>query len=291
MKMRVVVLGILTLGACEKAITIHLPPTSPELVVEGYIYVGKPPVVILTHTIGYFSRVNPGIVDSSFVHGAVITVSDGPQVQTLREYVVDTTGGNKVFFYSSDTSKLSQVFQGTQGHTYSLRIQAESKIWTATTTIPQGGDSLDSLWVVYPQARDDSGKAVLMGQIIDPPQPGNYIRYFTRTNSGPFLPGINSAYDDQLTNGTTYSTTIQPGFDKSNPLDSSAKGLFNRGDTVTVELCNIDQGTFQFWRTYDYSYANTGNPFSSPILVLGNISGAQGYWGGYEQQFKTIIIH
>ncbi len=291
MKMLVVFLGMITLGACEMAITIHLPPSSPELVVEGYIYVGKPPVVILTHTIGFFSRVNPGIVDSSFVHGAMVTVSEGANSQNLREYAIDTTGGNRIFLYTADTSQPSRAFPGSPGHTYALRIQVQGQVWTASTTIPQGGDSLDSLWVIYPQAKDDSGKVVLMGEITDPPQAGNCIRYFTKTNSGPFLPGINSAYDDELTNGTTYATTIQAGFDKSDPLDSGSRGLFNRGDTVTVELCNIDQATFQFWRTYDYSYANTGNPFSSPITVLGNIPGALGYWGGYEQQLKTIIIH
>jgi hypothetical protein len=287
---RLIAIGFMALTACEKPITIHLAGSAPQLVVEGYIYSGQPPVVILTHSIGFFSRISTAIVDSSFVHGAVITVSNGLQTQTLREYVIDTTNGNSVFFYSADSSKLGQVFVGVPGYSYTLHIQAEGKSWSAVTTIPSGGDYLDSLWVVNPPGKHDSGKVILMGEIYDPPEPGNYIRYFTQINSGPFLPGMNSVYDDELTNGTTYTTHIDPGFNKSNPVDSSGHGFFPTGDTVTVELCNIDKATYDFWRTYDYSFSSTSNPFSSPIQVLGNVPNALGYWGGYEEQFKSIII-
>jgi hypothetical protein len=41
----------------------------------------------------------------------------------------------------------------------------------------------------------------------------------------------------------------------------------------------------------EFNYGSTGNPFASPNKVLGNISnGALGYFGGYANQFKTIII-
>jgi hypothetical protein len=41
----------------------------------------------------------------------------------------------------------------------------------------------------------------------------------------------------------------------------------------------------------EYSYSAIGNPFSTPIKVLGNISnGALGYFGGYGSQYHTLII-
>ncbi|HVB04248.1 MAG TPA: DUF4249 family protein [Chitinophagaceae bacterium] len=282
------ILLILTSG-CEKAIHIVIPGSASQLVVEGYIYSGLPPVVILSHSLGFFSKISSSLIDSSFVHGATITVSNGIQTQTLKEYALDTTGGNTIYFYSADSSRPLQIFTGVPGNTYSLHIITGGTSYTASTSIPKGGDILDSLWVIYPPLKADSGKAILMGSITDPPQPGNCIRYFTRINSGPFLPGFNSVFNDDLTNGTTYSTEIAPGFDKNNITDSAHR-FFQVGDTVTVELSNIDQATYNFWHTYDYSFTNTGNPFSSPILILGNVPGALGYWGGYEQQYKTIII-
>jgi len=41
----------------------------------------------------------------------------------------------------------------------------------------------------------------------------------------------------------------------------------------------------------EYTYSSVGNPFSSPITVIGNISnGALGYFGGYATQYRSIII-
>ena len=58
-----------------------------------------------------------------------------------------------------------------------------------------------------------------------------------------------------------------------------------------IKLCNIDKGTYDFWRTYEFSFQSIGNPFSSPIRILGNISNdALGYFGGYGAQYRTVII-
>jgi len=58
-----------------------------------------------------------------------------------------------------------------------------------------------------------------------------------------------------------------------------------------LKLCNIDKATYDFWRTFEFNFQSIGNPFSSPIKVLGNISGnALGYFGGYAAQYRTLII-
>ena len=80
------------------------------------------------------------------------------------------------------------------------------------------------------------------------------------------------------------------GFDK-NAEFSDSLSFFKRGDTVTLKLCNIDKVTYDFWRTYEFSFQSIGNPFSSPTRILGNISNdALGYFGGYGAQYHTIII-
>ena len=60
-----------------------------------------------------------------------------------------------------------------------------------------------------------------------------------------------------------------------------------RGDSVTVKLANIDKATYDFWRTMEYNYQSIGNPFSSPTVVMSNISNdALGYFGGYAAQYN-----
>ena len=60
---------------------------------------------------------------------------------------------------------------------------------------------------------------------------------------------------------------------------------------LTAKLANIDKATFDFWRTMEYNYQSIGNPFSSPTVVLSNVSNnALGYFGGYAAQYKSVKI-
>ena len=128
----------------------------------------------------------------------------------------------------------------------------------------------------------DSAYVNLKGRITDPPGLGNYSRYFTSVNGAVFLPGLNSVFDDQITDGTTYDITIPQGVNRNYSIDRNTYGFFNKGDSVVVKFANIDKATYDFWRTMEYNYSSVGNPFSTPTQVISNISnGALGYFGGY----------
>ena len=128
-----------------------------------------------------------------------------------------------------------------------------------------------------------------MVKATDPPGLGNYIRYFTKKNSGSFLPGENSVFDDQVIDGTTYEVPLDPGINRNNRVDGDR--TFRRGDTVTLKFCNIERATYQFWISMEFAYQSIGNPFVSPNKVLGNVSnGALGAFCGYAVFYKTLII-
>ncbi|HZI00624.1 MAG TPA: DUF4249 family protein, partial [Flavisolibacter sp.] len=139
-------------------------------------------------------------------------------------------------------------------------------------------------------AFDDTTKVNVLVRLKDSPGLGDYLRYFTKRNSLPFLPAENSVYDDIFIDGKSYEVPVDPGIDRNNRLTNEANA-FKRGDTVVFKLSMIDRGTYDFWRTMEYSFQAVGNPFASPIKVSGNISnGALGYFGGYASQFRTLII-
>jgi hypothetical protein len=169
----------------------------------------------------------------------------------------------------------------------------EGRKYQASTLIPAFNRRIDSLWwepLKLPQSAEDSQKAVLMLRGTDKPGLGSYIRYFTKTNNGPYLPGGNSVFDDQVIDGTTYTVTVDKGVDKNAPA-SRDDAYFNRGDTVMFKLCDIDRQTYDFWRTLEFSFQSVGNPFSSPVKVLGNVSGgALGCFSGYAAQYRRVII-
>lgn len=276
--------------SCEKTVSFKLDTVTPKLVVEATIENGEPPMVFLSRSLAYFSTLNPDSLAASFVLNADVWVSNGTRTHKLKLYSSPLPGGFTGYYYSVDSSSLSTAFIGELNKTYSLRISWEGKEYTAATTIPGITRRIDSLFWKDAPAGNIPNKAILMIRATDPPGFGDYIRYFTKQNQDPFYPGLNSVFDDQVIDGTTYEIQVERGVPRNN-VSGETYSFFDKGDTVSLKLCNIDKATFDFWRTMEFTYSSVGNPFSSPTKVLSNISGgALGYFGGYAAQFKKIVI-
>src|SRR5690625_3020703 len=260
-----------------------------KLVVEGIIENGKPPYIILTRSQDYFSAINIDLLKKIFVHHAEITVSAKGRQITLVEKEKDTSMGAKFYYYAP---KGSNNFKGIPGTTYQLSINDNGKIFEAETTIPSHGFKLDSLWwePATKNGKPDSSKAFLIARIYDPVERGNYARYFTKRNSEPFYPGLVSVAEDEITNGKVFNFQLDRGVSKNTKVDREDFGYFAPGDTVILKFCNIDKDTYDFWKSWEYSWSNNSNPFATPTTVKGNIPGALGYWGGYQAQYRSIII-
>lgn len=284
------VIPVLFFSSCEKGIQFKLDDVSSKLVVEATIENGQPPVVYLSKSQGYFSKIDLNVLASSFVHNAEVYVSNGTLTHKLKEYSIPVGGGYNFYFYSNDPSSPSTAFVGDLNKSYSLRIVSEGKEYTSVTTIPNITRRIDSLfWKPAPPGNEPE-KVSLMVRAYDPPGFGDYIRYFTKRNSEPFYPGLVSVFDDQVIDGSTYEIQVERGVDR-NETHSDGYSFFDKGDTVTLKVCNIDKATFDFWRTMEYTYSTVGNPFSSPTKVVSNIKGGGlGYFGGYASQYRTIII-
>jgi hypothetical protein len=286
---------LLIFSSCEKNINLEVQNQQPKLVVDASIENNNFPRVALSTSLNYFSSVTPQELSNSFVHDAVVTVSDGATTAQLKEYSFTDTSGYTLYYYTIDASNPSSAIMGQFNKQYQLYIKTtDGAKYTATTTIPLLTKKCDSLWWKSAPNVDDTTLCVMFGRFIDPPGLGNYIRYFTRINSGRFLPGINSVFDDQVIDGKTYSLQFDMGWDKNSidkPNTDNGYSYAHRGDTVTLKYCDINKTTYTFWNTWEFSWASYGNPFSSPIKVIGNISnGALGAFSGYAAQYKTIII-
>lgn len=278
------------LCGCERDIKLNLKDQAPRLVIEATIENGQPPVVLLSRSLDFFSQLSPLLLSQSLVHGADVFVSNGSKTQKLKEYQLPVGGGLALSYYTLDSSSLSASFKGALGESYSMRLVAEGKEFTATTTIPQLTKKIDSIWWKPAPPPADPNQVIVMVKATDPPGFGDYIRYFTKRNSEPYLSPLNATFDDLFVDGTSYELPVERGVDRNSQLTDDDR-FFKRGDTVTLKLCNIDKATYDFWRTMEFSYASVGNPFSTPVKVASNINGnALGYFGGYACQFRTIII-
>ncbi len=278
------------LTGCEKSVSFKLDEATPKLVVEASIENGQAPVVYLSKSMNYFSKIDQGILANSFVHNAEVYVSNGALTHKLKEYSVPVGGGYNFYYYTNDPASPATAFMGQLNKQYSLRIVSEGKEYTASTNIPNTTRRIDSLFWKPAPAGNPPEKVAVMVRAYDQPGFGDYVRYFTQRNSEPFYPGLTSVYDDQVIDGSSYEVQVERGVDR-NADRPEGYSFFDKGDTVTLKVANIDKATFDFWRTMEYTYASVGNPFSSPTKVVSNINGGGlGYFGGYAAQYRTIII-
>lgn len=132
----------------------------------------------------------------------------------------------------------------------------------------------------------------LMGRIQDPPMLGNYYRFFTKRNSGPWVTTFQTVFDDAFFNGSSLPINVPYGLsrtERTEDFNPDTFGYFHKGDTCYVKLCMIDEAHYDFWRTVEAERGNQGNPFGSFIKVRSNIKGGIGVWGGYGSVIQSAI--
>jgi hypothetical protein len=98
MKKLLVLSGFFLMG-CEKKVDFRLHDQPDKLVVEGIIENDQPPIVILSKSVGYFSKISADILNNSFVHGAEVDVSNGSLTHKFKEYSLSL--GNNISQYNN----------------------------------------------------------------------------------------------------------------------------------------------------------------------------------------------
>jgi len=299
-------LVVFTFFSCEKDIDVELPEVERKLVVEGSIEPGKPPFVILSKTEGYFAPVDIHSVKNSFIHNAVITVSNGTKSVQLTEICTEQLDTNflpviavligasledvKTFGFCLYTTLDPSIF-GEIGENYALTVQVEGEVLTASTSIPIPVP-MESYW--YKEQAGFDGYGYLWFRLNDPQPFGTAYRIYTQRlgQDDRFLPANGSVFDDDFFNGLEFEGFIFRGHEINSQPVQDVNGLrdyFKEGDTIAIKFCTIDQPHFQFWQSFEVAAFNSGNPFSAPATIKSNINGGLGVWGGYGVVYDTIV--
>ncbi|HMQ75868.1 MAG TPA: DUF4249 domain-containing protein [Flavobacteriales bacterium] len=305
---------VLLLSACEKEITVDVPETEPRLVVEGTIEPGEPPIIILTRTQSFFDPTDLSSFASIFVKNATVIVSNGLVADTLDMIcssiltedqillAAEVTGLDPQLLANIDIclySTTNTAIYGEEGGVYDLRVEAEGKTLTSTTTIVPAVP-LDSLWfqLIDQDGSDgDDSTGFLWARSFDPPAPNNYYRVMTRRlNLGDdgtaldatFAAPLGSTSNDQYFNGQAIEFIISRGSSSfSDPEDRGS--TFKRGDTVAVKLISLDKASYDFYRSYESNVATQGDLFTQPANVRSNIEGGLGVWAGLHAYLDTLV--
>lgn len=240
-------------ASCQEVIDIELNSRDAAIVIEANITDQAGPYTVLISKSVNFSDPNvfPG------VSGAFVVISDDAgNIDTL----VETAGG--VYIASN--------IQGVSGRTYTLRVVAEGKTYTAHSTM-QPAITLDSLVV---ETNGGFGGPYIIPQWQDPAGQGNRYRCIEYVNServGAFL--YDDAFSDGLVNG-------RPLLNFTTELET--------GDTVLVELHCIDAANYLYFFSMEQTANNNTAAPANPESNFDN--GALGYFNAHTVSVKTVVI-
>lgn len=298
--------------ACQKEVQIDIPQHESQLVIEGRIETGLPPIILMGTSKDIFSDNSLDSIFGSYISNAVITITDGTNIDTLETICTDDIPkgyediGAALFgipatlvskFHLCAYSTLNTQFFGQEGKNYSITIFYKGKKYTSSTSIPQSV-LLDTVYWKPEKSTPNHGLAY--AKLTDPIINGNaYFWEVLRIKQGTdgsnldkrFYKPRNPVFNDEFINGIQFDFWYEnPRSYYDESLPDAYRGLYQRGDTVLIKFSSINNTVFNFLQKKYTQINSGGSPFSTPINIPSNISGgAFGLFGGYATTYQTLI--
>ena len=246
--------------ACEKVIDVDLNDATPIIVIEGNLsnYLNEAEVKI-SMTSSYFDT-----LPSEKVSDAIINIiSDFGDRFVLKET-------NKGIY------KVSKVWFK-EGSTYHLSIEANGESYEAMSKL-NPPVVIDSVRFYYEDSPFFDKGYYINVYLYDPPGIKNFYR-LKYSKNGVLQNTIDDLilFNDRYADGNSIEVTLfnQP---------------FELNDTVTLQLISLDEGAYEYLRTFRELVNN--NPGSAaPANPISNISnGSLGYFSAWSSNTKSVII-
>ncbi|MBI5540319.1 MAG: DUF4249 domain-containing protein [Bacteroidia bacterium] len=254
---------VLVISSCEKVVNIDLNSKDPQIVIEGIITDQPGSYTIKLTNTANFDELN-----------------NFPSVSSASVIISDNAGNSETLTETSAGIYTTSTIQGTIGRTYTLKVTANGKEYSAVSKMPSSVN-IDTLNIVTEQSPRGSSKTIYVN-FVDPIGTDNYYRFIKIIN------GVTqkSIYveDDLLKDGEAIN---QPLFARGQDETKLKPGY-----TVTIELQSIDKDVYDYFRTLlQLSSSGLINQSASPANPLSNISnGALGYFNACAVTSKTIIV-
>jgi len=250
------ILSIVVLNwSCEEIIEVDLKNENSKVVIEGFITNGENPVIVkITKSQAYFNQSNFAPVKSAIVQMEYLS---------KKEKLVEIAGG----YY------ISHKIKGISGTSYTLNIASVGENFSATAIVPNSVP-IDTVYFRPGLFRNDSLNVIV--RFRDPVETENYYRIKLFRN-GRYA--VNDYYliSDAFANGETIVSPIYYHY-------------FAPGDTVVVELLNLERNSWKYFKGISESIQQgvnsqaPGNPASN---FTGGALGIFGAWGS--STVRTII--
>lgn len=316
--------------SCEKDIVLDIPPGENDPVVEGWIYDGSGPLIMLSRQFSGYGTFNQAtITDSLTIRGANVYVNGVELVeqnlfdlpQDLLDQFLDVNRVPRVFgqfvgqlatltleqqlAFASDQEDsafityvnnlnfyidTTNALVGMGGAAYDLRIETGDKVLTSTTTIPI---EQGINFLRYELNEENPGFAEVFVNITVPDNFDAFVLLSNRRSDTTafFIPDY---FGGGLSDNGIYAG--------SGTIDLPLLRGYADGEDPDLNVLGMfevgDVVTLK-WQNIDedtynfwFSVFNDGGdtPFSSATIAQSNINGGVGIWAGYNTSYTTISI-
>ena len=255
---------------CEKIVNLDLQTSSAQLVIEANLVDDGLPCQVSLSTSANYTDTNT----FAPVRGATITLTDNAGgLETLRE---TATPGQ----YAGAT------IRGVSGRSYTLRVETGGTAYVALSTLPAPVVPFEKLSTQLSAIGTNNIQAVV--DYTDPAGPGNsYL--FRQYRNGRLNPTI-FLQSDQFTNGNHLSQVLRTmGGNSSSDPDNLNKLV--SGDSLRVEMQNLDPSAYEYFRTLNLILTAGGAPSTTPANPKSNFTGgALGYFSAHSRRGRTIKV-
>lgn len=297
-------------SACTKEVEIDIPGFEEQIVIDGRIEPGLPPIVLISKSKDIYAPTDLNAFMSGFVSGATVTVYNGTTTVNLTEictdalppgteqYVADLLGidVNELpnLHICGYTSFDVNIF-GEVGKTYDLTVVAEGNTYTASTTIVPP-TALNTLF--WKPNGDLSNYGYSWANLSD--IPGQYDAYmwevkrinkdeFGNEKDASFARNWSPVFDDEFFDGLTFDFFYDNPFTYDDGTPDNLAGLFPQGDTIVIKFSKMDDKVYSYLEKKYTQLGTAGNPFATPTNIPTNIvGGALGLWAGYSPTYDTL---
>ncbi len=302
---------VLLFSACTKEVKIDIPGYEEQIVIDGRIETGQPPLVLISKTQDIYAPTSLDAYLNGFQSGAIVTVSNGTTSVVLDEICSDNlpagTEAIAAELFGIPESELANyhlcayttfntAIWGEIGKTYTLTVELNGKTYTSETKIEQPTALDHVFW--KPDQDADPGYGFSWATLTDPAnQLDAYmweVKRINWVNGAPkdanFTKTYNPVFNDEFINGQTFDFFYENPMSWDDPdVASKNKGYYALGDSVVIKLSKMDQTVYEFYEKKYMQLQSNGNPFASPTSIPSNIKGgALGVWAGFSPSFDTL---
>jgi len=312
MKKTIYLLSIISLlFSCTKEVEIEIPGYKEQLVIDGSIETGQPPIVLLTKSSDVYSPTDLSTFFNSFVSGAQISVSNGtttfdlieicsdnipPGSEALVSELLGVSIDDLANFHICGYTSFDPSIFGEIGKTYTLSVIFEGQTYTAETKIEQPNPLTNVFW--KPDG-DLTTHGFSWATLADPPNQFDAYKWEVKRinldiDGNPmdanFDEPFGPVFDDKFFDGMTFDFFYDNPFGYEDGVLDDYAGLYELGDTIVIKFSKIDENVYEFLEKKYIQLSTAGNPFATPTNIPNNISGdALGIWAGYSPTFDTLI--